>query len=432
MKEINRQSLTYEAGTYGVYFALTYAMITIFALAIGASRTEIGIISAIPFIALLLSQIPGLQLLQGFKRKFIIVAFDIIERALWIGVGVLLIIGFKLNVVSFMVLLFLMTFNAGLVSPSFNSLFGDVISKPYREDVLSKRQILGSGLGIIATLFGAYFLDLFPSDNFSGFGFLLIAGTLFGYLTIYFLSRIQEPMLKEDSTQPLSRKLATTPRFKKLLIYMGVFNFAFMFNSPFITVFRIQELGVSNGFILFLAAIGAVFTIFGSRHWAVIGKRFGDKSVQVITTSVIAITPLLNLLVPPDKALWLIPVEIIAYFFFAGVTLSGYNLFLGMSDSKHRATQTALLNVVISISLIIAPILAGIISDEVILLGVGGSALVLVLGSVMRAFTLLFLLPIKEPQMLEEEDHFDKVLMASLHFQHNGGLRTFKKLLHRG
>ena len=65
----NQKVLLGNGGLWAMYDGLTTVFLIAYALYLGASNTVIGLIGAIPYISMIVSQMPGVLLIHRFSRR---------------------------------------------------------------------------------------------------------------------------------------------------------------------------------------------------------------------------------------------------------------------------------------------------------------------------------------------------------------------------
>jgi hypothetical protein len=123
-----------------------------FALAIGASNYEIGMLATIGFASQLM-QIPGLYLVQKFgKRRGITVISSGVSRLLWVFILLIPVLFVDQGVSFLLFWLGLASMTMAVCLPSWNSLLRDTVPSDRMGQVFSRRLALGTALGLTLTL----------------------------------------------------------------------------------------------------------------------------------------------------------------------------------------------------------------------------------------------------------------------------------------
>ena len=98
-----------------------------YALFLGATNAEIGLLNAMKNLATTFAQIPGSWLARRFSRKFIWIFSMISSNILWLPI--ILAPFLQLNISSFIILIAIATFLLSLTSAAWTSLAGDLVPK---------------------------------------------------------------------------------------------------------------------------------------------------------------------------------------------------------------------------------------------------------------------------------------------------------------
>jgi MFS family permease len=164
-------------------------------------------------------------------------------------------------------------------------------------------------------------------------------------------------------TEPLRHE-----NFRKLLIFLGSWNFAVNLAAPFFTVYMLQRLELSMAWVLGLSVISQISNISLYRVWGELADRLGNKSVLGLSgwlfVVCIGLWPFTTL---PEKYFLTIPL-LIAIHVLAGISTAGVNLCASGITLKlaprGKATAFLAVNALISgLAATVAPAVAGFSSD---------------------------------------------------------------------
>jgi len=398
MKLTKNQTLLIKEGIlWSIYYNLTSMFLIAFALALGASNTVIGIAGALPYLAAILSQIPGAKLTEFYSRIHINIIINALSRLLWIPI-VLIPVFFKSHpLLTLIIYYFLSQFAEWLSVPAWTSLAGDFVSAKYRGRYFARRYMLMGIFGMTASVLGAAYLDLFPKTDYTGFSIIFLIGVLFGLWSAYLYSKMKEPVYKEKKQYNISEFFKIKGEFRKFVLVMIFFNFSYMLASPFFTVYMLKDIEISYTLLMLSFAVAGVSKILAHPHWGRVSDNIGDKPVAICTLFGTALVPFLFLFVTKDNV-WLIFItQMISGIVWAGVLLSSFNLLLDLSP-HHRVIKAAKYQMLTSIPLIIAPVVGGYIADNVTLV-LSGLPLIFGLSFLLRATSAVLMFSIKEPRI---------------------------------
>ena len=261
-----------------------------FALALGASHLEIGLISAITFLSMPV-QLAGLYAVDRWKRRRgLVVLCALISRLLWIPIVCL---PFFFEMDSLHLLLVVLVFSrliAAIPGPAWHSLVRSVLPVDSLGKVFSQRLAWGTVIGLTLTLGGGFFVDAWP--NFTGrppleaYSALFFIGILFGLMGVGAIMRLPEPPMEGERSGSL-RALIWLPLrdagFRSVLGFIALWNFSINLAAPFFVVFMLERLLLPmRGVTAFIVLQQLVF-VLSVRIWGVLSDRFSDKAVLLAT-----------------------------------------------------------------------------------------------------------------------------------------------------
>lgn len=347
-----------------------------FALALGASNTVIGLLAAIPPLAELI-QIPSIWLVDRLQnRRALCVSFSAVARAFWLIIAVIPFI-FP-GTAGITILLVAMCCYAGLSAVShcsWNSWMRDLIPRKELGTFFSGRLRRSTALAIILSLAAAVFLDYWQSrapDAISeGYSAIFFAGWIAGMAGVYFLGITPEPRLHPHEAFGL-RKMLSEPfqdsNFKKLLAFLGSWNFAVNLAAPFFTVYMLQRLSLDISWVIALSILSQLISVSMYRVWGNTADRFSHKSVLRISGPLFMIAILAwTFTTLPGTHILTIPLVIMIHILTgistAGVTLSSGNIALKLAPQGSATSYLATSSITNSLAAGIAPIIGGLFAD---------------------------------------------------------------------
>ncbi len=219
-----------------------------FALAIGASHYDVGMLATIALLSQLM-QLPGLALVNAFpKRRAITAILAGISRLLWIFI-ILIPFLFVNKGMSFLIQWFLIAAMVGAAAgPAWNSLLRDIVPKASFGRVFARRMVLGTALALVLTLGGGYFVDWwqarFPDTVLYAYSCLFLVGVVLGVCGLFAVARLPEPAMKVEhktSLLDLLKDPLNDSNFRRLLVFIGLWSFAVNIAGPFFIIYMLQR-----------------------------------------------------------------------------------------------------------------------------------------------------------------------------------------------
>ncbi len=397
----DQKRLMQSGAIWALYEAFTAGFLIVYALALGASNTIVGILGALPYIATLLSEIPGAKLVEFFPRKTIFVITTGVSRFFWLLI-ILVPYLFTRQPLWFLGGFFLLLRSLEyLADPAWASWAADLVPDRIRGAFWGRRNMIVSFAGMIASVAAGAYLDLFPKESFFGFTTLFGAGIVVGLLATLTMAKAKEPEYRDHNHYRIKDFFRVDGQFRTFVWIMVAFNFAVMIASPFFTVYMLQNLKLSYTMFVIVGAIATVSRILAHPHFGYISDRFGDKPVALICMLGTAFVPLAFIFVTPSTLWLVVPAQILSGIVWAGAELSTWNLLLDLTDREKRAMQIAEYNLLNSIPMIVAPVIGGLIADNVQFI-LTGIPLVFLVAGVLRAASALLLTKIHEARTGKE------------------------------
>ena len=411
-----------QSGWWGLFDGLTAGYILAFALALGANNTIVGIIGAIPYVAILFSEVIGAKLLEHYTRVRIYSIATLLSRLGWLGIIFIPSLLPTHPLLAVLLFFFLIKFLDYLTDPAWTVLVADVIPNKIRGEFIATRIRRLSITGMIALLIGGWYLDLFAPNDLTGFMSMFAVGILFGLTATYIISRMKEPPYLDHEHHGFKEFFKIEGDFRKYTIFVFFFNFAFMLASPFFTAYILTDLGQSYWIYALSTAVATISKIFVYKHMGKLSDKFGDKPVLLLSVASTALVPLAFLFVTPER-LWLLwPVQILTGIAWAGYDVTIFNMFLSLTDPNKRAVQTATYNIITSIPLVVAPVIGGFIADNYTFI-FAGIPLLFALSAAMRIASSLLLIRIPELR-IKHKYPLSEVLMHSIELHSSRGVHN--------
>ncbi len=352
---------------------LTGVFLIGFALALGANNLEIGILTAIPLLASLLQLVSAYILeLTGTKKKTTIVA-TFVSQMLWI-LMVLMAFGIltdgKNLIYIVMVVLLISSLIGAIGSLSLLSWMKDIVPKERLARFFGKRNMYATFSASIVYLVGSYILDQYK--NLEVYGYVFIVALILGLGGLWYLKDIPDYQrkIKAINPQKFLYRLLLPPRdvkFRPLLVFGLVWNFAVNIASPFFIVYMLQDLSLSFFMVSVYVMVDSIARIYGLSIWRKMADEEGAKPLMVVCATVTSFTPLTFLFINPTNS-YLIPfIFVISAISYAGIDIAfGQLLFKSAPkryDAYYLATFSSLTGFIASIGPIIGGLLAIILKN---------------------------------------------------------------------
>lgn len=341
---------------------LTTDYISPYALALKATNSQIGILSASSNLASSLVQLKSPDFTEKLKsRKKIINLFVFLHTLMMIPI-ILVPYLFKCQPVLFLIA-FVALFNSlnAFAVPAWSSLMSDHVPNRSRGKFFGWRNKTLGAISIIAAFLAGFILQIFKQNILTGFLIIFSLAFLCRFISWYFLTRMYEPVLKVKEEAYFSFfdfiKRIRESNFAKFVIFVAGLNFSVNIASPFFSVFMLRDLKFSYLLYTIVVTTVAITHIFTIDRWGRMADRVGNIKVLKFTSLFIAVIPLLWMI--NHNPAYLIFVQAISGFAWAGFNLCATNFIYDAVTSKKRTRCIAYFNVLTGTALCIGALSGG-------------------------------------------------------------------------
>lgn len=346
-----------------------------FAIAIGASNYEIGLLTTFAFLSQLI-QIPGLLLVRALKvRRPLVVAFAALSRLNWLFIIFIPLLFVDKGITFMLQWLVVAMLLGAMAGPAWNSLLRDVLPAGSMGKIMSRRMILSTATALILTLLGGWFVDWWkaanPSAPLYAYSILFFLGLLFGIAGVVAISRIPEPKMDLGQSKSLM-EMFTGPvkdgNFRNLLAFTGVWTFAINLAVPFFIIYMLKRIGISLFMVTLLTVVSQLSNILFLKIWGRIADRFSNKSVFAVSGPIFLFVIIAwTFTTMPEKYFLTMPLLFVIHIFsgmaMAGYTLASGNMALKMSPKGEAHAYMTVFGITGAVAGSIAPMLGGVIAD---------------------------------------------------------------------
>lgn len=392
----NQRTILINSSWWASYENLTTMFLTAFILALGANNLWVGIISAIPYLAVLLAQIPGALSTQYIPRKTIYMVTTGVSRLFWILILVSPAL-FREKALIFISLgFFVCKLFEFLADNAWTTMLADVVPLQIRGAFVGHRMVLMGITSTVTYLAGGLVLDMFPKGDISGFLLLFLAGTAIGLFTTYSYRSFDEPKAHQHEEYTVKEFFTMKGTFARFCLFVFYFYFAIMIVSPFFTVYMLKDLGISYTFFVVVTGLSTIAKILSQDYIGRISDKVGDKFIMMCACVLTAIVPFIFYFIGPTNLWLIIPAQIFSGLAWAGFDIVILNMMLDYSEGEKQPVRLAEMQMVSSIAIIIGPLIGGYLADNVSMAFFRGIPMLFLIGAILRISSLIFLIPLPE------------------------------------
>ena len=358
----------------GVFVSATdgiiVAYLSLFVLALGGTRAQIGLVSALSSLSAALLMLPGAALVERWGRRKQIVLLS--SKGLSHLASLLLALvpvafAGPTGVAIAIALAVVRSALANLGVPAWMSLTADVVPLSWRGRYFSSRNVVMGITGMITTYLVGQLITWAGDPT----GYQLAMGLAFatGMASTFSYAHIDEPSTLattpargRQSRVPLLRHVRAHPDFLTLCATAALWNLSINIAGPFFNVYQVEVLKASASVVGALSVVGSLAALPGQRLFGPMSDRWGPRRIQLITGLIIPLLPWGWALV---RSPWqVVPINLASGFLWAGYNLSSFNLLLTLTPEDRRPGYSALYHAVVTAALAGGAALGGIIAER--------------------------------------------------------------------
>jgi MFS family permease len=361
-----------------------------FAVRLGATNSQIGLLSSIPALLALIVSIPAGRFIQKkAKRKPWLLGTLTLSRVsmLMVALSPFIHAGSAqgLLVVS---ILIIMSAPASFFNVGFIPMLADVIPEENRASVFTARNVIaGATTSVSVFLFGQMLNRMTFPVNYQ---IMFVIGWVVSMLSYYFLSRLQVPDSKpvvsdgkarinlREQGHILLQAFREQPAFMRITRNTILLSIGLWIAGPLYILFFVRSLQANDAWIGLQSTVSSLSTIFGFAIFRWIMARWGEPNTLKRTALAFGAYPVL---VGPFPSLTLILFfAVINGFFSSGFSLSQLNQLMKAMPEEKRPEYTALYYTTVNVGAFLFPLvgvaLANVFGIGPTLIGCGVLALI--------------------------------------------------------
>jgi MFS family permease len=351
------------------------AFLIAFAVHMGASNFQMGLLASLPMIANIF-QMVSIWLVQRYNnRRAIAVISSIFARAPLFIIAFLPFMftpGTGLKVLIFF--LFIHYFIGSVSGISWNSWMKDLIPENRLGSFFSRRnrmtQMLSVSLSFVAAMGLDYIKKDHPGQEVLAYTVMFTLAGIFGFLGIWFLSRTPEPKshLPKENVFKLIRKPLRDTNFRKFLIFNSFWAFSLNLATPFFTIYLMKTIQLPLAYIIGLGTLNQVSGILFIRLWGKYSDQYSNKTIMRICAPIyIACIFAWTFTTMPAAHSFTIPLLIVIHMFMgismSGITLAMNNIGIKLAPKGEAVVYISARTMITNIFPAFAPLLGGLMAD---------------------------------------------------------------------
>jgi len=342
---------------------ITY--MTLYVLALGATRAQIGIMSALSSLSATLLLLPGALLVERFnhRREITLLFGGGISR---LAILLIALIPFGLNgealALTAMALSITRDAFANLSFPAWLSFAADIVPMEGRGRYFGSRNFIMGVAGMFTILLvGELITHLKQAEGYQlGMALAFVLGTA----STFSFSRLHDPTGQIAPQRPpplhlpaLLRDLRKLPALPALIVTAVVWNFFLNIPGPFFNVYMVENLKASATMVGIASVTTTVSGLLVQRRLGKLADRWGAHRLQLISGLLIPILPIAWVF---TRAPWqVIPINLVSGVLWGAYGLAAFNLLLELTPQEGRARYSAMYQLFVTLALAAGALVGG-------------------------------------------------------------------------
>ena len=411
-KKTMRDSI-YE-GSFGVFSStLGENYIVPFSLSINSSPFQVGLLTSLGNLFAPIGQIIGSQQIETKSRKSIIIRGALGLASMWplfITIALLYYFIFFQSVLPWILIgifLIYMLF-AGIMTPSWFSVMGDVVPEGYRGRYFAKRNLINQLIAISGIILLSFLLDWFEFINQVYLGFILIF--IFGFISrmvsFFLFTKFYYPPFSFQTADHVKMghllKEISKSNFGKFTLFVCLLTFGQWIAKPFFSVYMLTQLHFSYSLFMIITLSSS---LIGLITFPLLGKfsdKFGNLRLIQMGAFIIPLLPFFWMLYNTPLQIFF-GIQILSGLSWTAFNLATANFIFDNSSSKMRGKYVAIYNFLIGLATIGGGLLGSIAISFIPISFMNSYHFIFLLSGIVRATVVITLLRrIKEVRVVSK------------------------------
>ena len=332
--------------------------LTLYLLALGASRAQIGLLSSLSSLSVALVLLPGALLVEriGHRKEVTVWAGGGVARAVILFLA-LIPLGLKGQALIYaaMVLSVIRDVFGNVAYPAWMAIIAEIIPISGRGRYFGTRNFAMGIVGMAVTLLVGELIT--RTNKPAGYQIALGMAFIIGMMSTYSFAHLRvskEPPEAPTGTSGLSlpallRDMWKHPAFLTLAGVSALWNFSLNIAGPFFNVYLVQNLKSTATMVGFLGVVSTIASLLVQRKLGELADRWGAHRMQLISGLLIPVVPFAWVFVASP---WhVVPINLLSGVLWGAYSLASFNYLLELTPADQRARYSALFQLMMTLAL---------------------------------------------------------------------------------
>ena len=327
-----------------------------YAVFLKANNIQFGLLTSLPLLLGSLVQLFSHGLLRQFRsRKKLVSSMALSQGIMYVPIILVFFVG--TNRASFLILFACIYWIFGMIlSPAWNSWMGDLVDEKQRGDYFGRRNKITGSASFFAFLLAGYILHLYPegaTSEYLGYVTIFLLAFSSRIFSFVFLTKKYEPAFETPPKPEFGFfEFVREARFRnygRFVLYLSFMNFSVYLAAPFFTPYMLRDLQLDYLSFTIVNAAAIVVKFLSMQVWGRASDQYGTRKVLSLSGFLMPVVPVLWIF--SGNIYYLIVIQLLAGFIWAGFELSALNFIFDTTTSQRRPTVIAYYNVLNGICL---------------------------------------------------------------------------------
>jgi MFS family permease len=356
-----------DIASFGILNGIAATFLSVFALRMGASDQQVGLLTALPALIYVIWMIPAGRLVESRRNiRSVGVTGAVLFRAQYALIALIPFLPAPYRVPALLVVITLAAFPLCVANVAITNVLADVVPPANRPRVMSMRNVLVSITSALAAAGAGKLLDALPRPLNYQVIFLIAFGA--GMLSAFFFSRlVVEPAQRVSRFSMQPRQFAeqvreivavscSNPAFLRFTAAAFVLHWALVTPWPLFALWWVNGLKATEGLLGLIATVNLSMTILSNPVWGKIAERRGNRFVLMAGFAGVVFMPVVNALLPRPELLLI--TEGYAGLIVPALNLGLFNAMLESCPVARRPAYISFYSAAVNVPIFLGPLLA--------------------------------------------------------------------------
>lgn len=296
-----------------------------YALALGATTPEIGLLISVPFLIAASSQLFAVKAVQfAGSRCDLLTRGTAVQAIFMIPLGLIPILAVPQKILVLTILVTIFRFMANLLGPAWGSLMSDYLPETKRGEYFGWRSRVIGVFGVIGIgLWGILLSGFHQLSTMTGFMVVFLSAAILRFVSFLYMTRMTDIRMVHAPRGQFDvfaffRHLRKS-NFAKFVLYVASITFATQLSVPYFSVYLLKEVGLDYLSYMGVQAASAFVMLVAFPLWGRQADMVGNAKILKLTSFFVPLIPVL----------WFLgkyPIHFMLAEGFAGFMWAGFNL----------------------------------------------------------------------------------------------------------